>query len=68
MQFPSRATNQLLSALMRQDEKIVVSEQETTTPANASVEHSEPPRVYLPACGALVDIFWWARRTPQAPK
>jgi hypothetical protein len=53
---------------MRQDEKIVVSEQETTASADGAVERVEPPRVYLPACGALVDIFWWARRTPQAPK
>lgn len=22
----------------------------------------EPPKLYLPACGALCDIFWWARR------
>ena len=25
-------------------------------------EHREPPAVYFPACGALCDIFWWARR------
>jgi hypothetical protein len=53
---------------MRQDEKIVVSEQETTASADGAVEHSEPPKVYLPACGARVDIFWWARRTPEPPK
>jgi hypothetical protein len=53
---------------MRPDEKIDASEQETTTPADTSVEGVEPPRVYLPACGALVDIFWWARRTPVEPK
>jgi hypothetical protein len=22
----------------------------------------EPPAVYVPACGVLCDIFWWARR------
>jgi hypothetical protein len=22
----------------------------------------EPPKVYFAACGALCDIFWWARR------
>jgi len=53
---------------MRPDEKIVAPEQETATPAEASAEHVDPPKVYLPACGALVDIFWWARRTPEPPK
>jgi hypothetical protein len=32
----------------------------------------EPPKIYIPACGALCDIFWWARRDPShqvpAPK
>jgi hypothetical protein len=27
---------------------------------------SGPAPVYLPACGVLCDIFWWARRTPSA--
>ena len=53
---------------MRPDEKILAPEEQTTTPAHASIEHAEPPKVYLPACGALVDIFWWARRTPVEPK
>jgi hypothetical protein len=26
----------------------------------------EPPKIYIPACGALCDIFWWARRSPAA--
>jgi hypothetical protein len=26
----------------------------------------EPPKIYLAACGALCDIFWWARRDPDA--
>ncbi|HSU90844.1 MAG TPA: hypothetical protein VLI44_05315 [Sporolactobacillaceae bacterium] len=60
--------NQLPSISMRPDEKIVAPEEQTTTPADASVDRVEPPKVYLPACGALVDIFWWARRTPDAPK
>jgi hypothetical protein len=25
----------------------------------------EPPKIYLPACGVLCDIFWWARRDPS---
>jgi hypothetical protein len=53
---------------MRPDEKIIVPEEQTTTSTDASVERVEPPKVYLPACGALCDIFWWARRTPDAPK
>jgi hypothetical protein len=50
------------------DEKIVAPEQKATEPADAPGERVEPPKVYLPACGALVDIFWWARRTPESPK
>ena len=53
---------------MRPDEKIVAPQQPTTTSTDTSVERAEPPKVYLPACGALVDIFWWARRTPEPPK
>jgi hypothetical protein len=32
------------------------------------LDQAEPPTVYLAACGALCDIFWWARRTPEPPK
>ncbi len=53
---------------MHPDEKIVAPEEATTTPTDASIERAEPPKVYLPACGALCDIFWWARRTPDPPK
>jgi hypothetical protein len=28
--------------------------------------HVEPPHIFLPACGVLCDIFWWARRDPPA--
>jgi hypothetical protein len=38
------------------------------SPADQAVDHAEPPRIYLAACGALCDIFWWARRTPEPPK
>jgi len=24
----------------------------------------EPPKIYFAACGAMCDIFWWARRNP----
>jgi len=53
---------------MRPDEKISAPEEPLATPADASVERVEPPKVYLPACGALVDIFWWARRAPEPRK
>jgi len=26
----------------------------------------EPPKIYIPACGALCDVFWWARRSLPA--
>ena len=33
---------------------------------------AEPPKIYIAACGALCDVFWWARRDPApeepAPK
>jgi hypothetical protein len=28
--------------------------------------HAEPPEIYIPACGVLCDVFWWARRDPPA--
>jgi hypothetical protein len=42
---------------MPQDDKT-----DSTTPSS----RVEPPKIYLPACGALCDIFWWARRDPPA--
>ncbi len=27
---------------------------------------AEPPKIYLASCGALCDVFWWARRDPAA--
>jgi len=27
---------------------------------------AEPPKIYIPACGVLCDVFWWARRDPPA--
>ena len=27
---------------------------------------TEPPKIYIPACGVLCDVFWWARRDPTA--
>jgi hypothetical protein len=31
----------------------------------AAPDSVEPPGIYLPACGVLCDIFWWARRNPS---
>jgi hypothetical protein len=25
---------------------------------------AEPPAIYFAACGALCDLFWWARKSP----
>jgi hypothetical protein len=27
----------------------------------------EPPAAWIPACGVLCDMFWWARRDVPAP-
>jgi hypothetical protein len=32
--------------------------------AARDTSHVEPPKIYIAACGALCDIFWWARRDP----
>jgi hypothetical protein len=29
---------------------------------DAGTQHAERPVLYFPACGALCDAFWWARR------
>jgi hypothetical protein len=29
---------------------------------HAEAASDEPPALFLPACGALCDVFWWARR------
>jgi len=33
----------------------------------AIADSVEPPKIYIPSCGVLCDIFWWARRTPEPP-
>jgi len=33
-----------------------------------AAEAPEPPRVYIRACGALCDAFWWARRSAPADR
>jgi hypothetical protein len=46
-----------------------MSDSDTKTAARDSAPaatHVEPPEIYVPACGVLCDIFWWARRNPAA--
>ena len=50
---------------MERSEKIRSAPEQTDSVADGSVDQAEPPKIYLPACGALCDIFWWARRTPE---
>jgi hypothetical protein len=33
--------------------------------ASRDTSHAEPPKIYIPACGVLCDVFWWARRDPS---
>ncbi|HLX38200.1 MAG TPA: hypothetical protein VKR29_10375 [Candidatus Binataceae bacterium] len=41
---------------------------ETAQHVQGAEEHPpQPPTVYIPACGALCDVFWWARRSPSTP-
>ena len=57
---------------MESTEKIVStlesSPEHVDSHTDVANDRAEPPRVYLAACGALCDIFWWARRTPEPPK
>ena len=36
------------------------------TEPEKKVVDSEPPKIYIPACGVLCDVFWWARRDSPA--
>lgn len=40
------------------------SDEKTAADSTPPATHVEPPKIYLAACGALCDIFWWARRDP----
>jgi hypothetical protein len=42
------------------------SDNENKTAAPDASTSTEPPKIYIPACGTLCDIFWWARRNPPA--
>jgi hypothetical protein len=44
----------------------MIPDHENKNPALLPATHVEPPKIYLAACGALCDIFWWARRDPPA--
>ena len=41
------------------------NENENKTAPDSSTS-TEPPKIYVAACGTLCDIFWWARRNPPA--
>jgi hypothetical protein len=43
---------------------MIDDEKTADTDAPPTSTHVEPPKIYLAACGALCDIFWWARRDP----
>jgi hypothetical protein len=45
------------------DDRIAANARDSKRPDTAP---PEPPRVYYLACGAQCDVFWWARRKPQA--
>jgi hypothetical protein len=44
----------------------MLPEDENKTAAPDASTSTEPPKIYIPACGTLCDIFWWARRNPPA--
>ncbi|MGA9723530.1 MAG: hypothetical protein WBQ86_13815 [Candidatus Binatus sp.] len=46
---------------MIDDEKTAAAD--SSAPPSTNVE---PPKIYLPGCGVLCDVFWWARRNPPA--
>ncbi len=35
--------------------------------SNPPERRKSPPKVYLPSCGVLCDVFWWARRKDDPP-
>jgi hypothetical protein len=39
---------------------------EDTTKSDSAREEKNPPAVYWPACGALCNVMWWARRAPDS--
>jgi len=54
---------------MKTDEKdqsaAIAQESEQGQDMSAPAASEEPPKVYIAACGALCDVFWWARRRPE---
>jgi hypothetical protein len=44
----------------------MLPEDENKTAAPDAWTSTEPPKIYVAACGTLCDIFWWARRKPPA--
>jgi hypothetical protein len=35
-------------------------------PSDKKIVLAEPPKIFIPACGVLCDVFWWARRDPPS--
>jgi hypothetical protein len=46
--------------------KAMTPDRENKNAAPPLSTHVEPPKIYHAACGAVCDIFWWARRDPPA--
>jgi hypothetical protein len=45
---------------------MIDDEKTAAADAQPASTHVEPPKIYFAACGALCDVFWWARRDPPA--
>ena len=41
--------------------------EDKTPTLDAALTNVEPPKIYIPSCGVLCDIFWWARRNTEPP-
>jgi len=46
----------------------MIDDEKSAAPDSSALPSTqvEPPKVYFPACGALCDVFWWARRDAPA--
>lgn len=44
----------------------VKDEPEKSRRCDEQAEKSGPPEVYIASCGALCDVFWWARRSGKS--
>ncbi|MGC1678248.1 MAG: hypothetical protein WA740_12035 [Candidatus Binataceae bacterium] len=51
---------------IRYDSPTMSRESENLVAPEAPAQAPEPPYLYIRACGALCDAFWWARRSTPA--